>query len=659
MKISGEYSRPRSFSEFLPRGPAMAAAILVLLLTPSSAFARGKPQIVQHEASFLEQSVVIVLQWQSPNPVVRVTAHVGGQKQVVEVDPYDNRRNQDGYWGEVTVEVQAGQPSGTDGIPYILQVEDDLRQKSERIKGKVRVAAARPPEGAEDTWGRQHLERPGLPGPGGQPPPYGTQPPPYGGGQYPPYGGGQYPPYGEGQYPPYGAGPTIQLIDVSVYGGQVTITLQAFDQSGLQLITFRIYDMAGALLQEQQIPPQGPEFYGPTEPITLPPGNYRVSAQAVGSSGTPSPEDIRDFVVGNEGTVAVEPPAGTVEGYPESSWDIPQDQWGGEPGAVLPGEESAIPSVEEPVGQLQKEESGTQEAEKVSETGSEKPAETEPGTTAQQETPPEGTAGIGRLPPRKPVVPLKPVAPLKPVLPMKPVAEKGSTTPAGDPGGTGKTDPGGTARLTLPPLIPRGTITIPSPKGTGPGVTVKLPAGGEAPAIEIPGKGTIVASTTTVRPVELKNDGHVADRPAKPFGEVVAGDEIAAVLGPMPQPFRVIGVSVLCTGPPAPGSLTLKIYEDVPGKNFPGKLLYSAKADSKQAGSSQVALDLSGRTVVVPAGRVWIAVRHKRAGLPGVAIDADGPAAGRNWLYRAGRWQEFGALKIAGDAVIRAAVIPR
>ena len=34
----------------------------------------------------------------------------------------------------------AGQPSGTDGIPYFLQVEDDLREKSERIKGKVRVA---------------------------------------------------------------------------------------------------------------------------------------------------------------------------------------------------------------------------------------------------------------------------------------------------------------------------------------------------------------------------------------------------------------------------------------------------------------------------------------------------------------------------------------
>lgn len=324
-------------------------AFMVLVLAGTAALAREKPRIVRHEASYLDQMVVIILQWQSPNPVVRITAFVGNRKQEVKVDEYDNRRNQDGYWGEVTVEVPAAPSATPDAIPYILQVEDDLRQKSERISGRARVAAASPPERADDGWGRQHLEGTGVPGQtrtGGQPvPPGGGQYPPYGEGQYPPNSEGQYPPYGEGQYPPNGTGPTIQLIDVSVYGGQVRFTFQAFDETGLRKITYRVFDVSGSVVQERQIPSQGQEFTGPTEALPLAPGTYRVTVQAVGASGNASPEETRDFIVDESGSGAQ--PDGSIPGESGGAWDHQQGEAGGESGAGEYVGETIDPEVRE------------------------------------------------------------------------------------------------------------------------------------------------------------------------------------------------------------------------------------------------------------------------------------------------------------------------
>lgn len=106
--------------------------------------AAGKPDVIRHEATFMENTVNMHIEWQSPNPVVMVKISIANKQQDIKVDPYDNKRNRDGYAGEVNVTV------GLDWVPnqpfsYIIQLEDELRIKSDLARGKVRIAAAQQP----------------------------------------------------------------------------------------------------------------------------------------------------------------------------------------------------------------------------------------------------------------------------------------------------------------------------------------------------------------------------------------------------------------------------------------------------------------------------------------------------------------------------------
>jgi hypothetical protein len=85
------------------------------------------------------------IEWQSPNPIVAVRISVGNKQQDIKVDPYDNRRNPSGYAGEVTVTI------GLDWTPYqpfnyVIQLEDELRMKSELVTGKVKVPPLQQPQ---------------------------------------------------------------------------------------------------------------------------------------------------------------------------------------------------------------------------------------------------------------------------------------------------------------------------------------------------------------------------------------------------------------------------------------------------------------------------------------------------------------------------------
>ncbi len=115
----------------------------LILFVSKTLFAAGKPDVTRHEATFMESTVNMHIEWQSPNPVVMVRITIANKQQEVKVDPYDNKRNRDGYAGEVNVTV------GLDWVPsqpfnYVIQLEDELRIKSPLVKGKVRIASTQP-----------------------------------------------------------------------------------------------------------------------------------------------------------------------------------------------------------------------------------------------------------------------------------------------------------------------------------------------------------------------------------------------------------------------------------------------------------------------------------------------------------------------------------
>ena len=114
--------------------------LFIVMFYSQSLPAAGKPDVTRHEASFLESAVNLHIEWQSPNPVVLIKISVVNIQKEIKVDPYDNKRNRDGYAGEVNVTLGLDR----DRIPrqpftYVIQLEDELRMKSPLVTGKVNV----------------------------------------------------------------------------------------------------------------------------------------------------------------------------------------------------------------------------------------------------------------------------------------------------------------------------------------------------------------------------------------------------------------------------------------------------------------------------------------------------------------------------------------
>lgn len=464
------------------RCKVLMLSVLPFLLTASLSFGGEKPQIVRYDANYLDRALVLTVHWQSPNPVTLVRAYVGNLKKELKVDEYDNKRNQDGYGGEATIELKVEPGQYQDSIPYLLQVEDDLRQKSDQVAGKLKVVQTRLGDQPDDAWGREHLK--GFPAAG---PPSGAISLP--GEAYPPGGvvapggpmpaGGAMPPgtpgYGGA---PYGTGPVIERILLNrVRPGHITFSISAFDQGGLREITIRIYDMAGGFVAERPIRNLGQSnWQGDTEAIQLNPGTYRARAEVTGGSGTAS-QDLSD-------PFTIDAANGQAVGYPAT-----------------------------------------------------------------------------------------------------------------------------------------------------------------------PGAGTAA-------PRPLQNDNYYPGSPAAPATQVAPGDEIAAVLGPVERPFRIVKLGFQCAGTPNTGSFGIRIYEDG-GTEIPGRLLFEGNLGQGQCIESVFPeIDLSAQNIVVSAGNVRVSLQHLHSGSPAVAVDGDGISQyGRNWFFHGGRWQEFSALGIRGDAVIRVTVV--
>jgi len=127
---------------------SLAILSIVSLIIFGTSQAAGKTDVTRHEAYFLESVVNVHIEWQSPNPVVLVKISVAGVEKEIKIDAYDNKRNRDGYAGEINVNL------GLDRIPrqpftYVIQLEDELRIKSPLVTGKVDVPQTKQPGGRQ------------------------------------------------------------------------------------------------------------------------------------------------------------------------------------------------------------------------------------------------------------------------------------------------------------------------------------------------------------------------------------------------------------------------------------------------------------------------------------------------------------------------------
>lgn len=291
--------------------------LLFLACLPGRLPAAELPDVVRHEAQYLDGAVSVTVEWQSANPVTKVRVTAGREQKETPVDEFDNRRNPQGYQGEVTVQVPFYQLSGQAVIPYLIQLEDDTHQKSALVNGRITVPVAAvsspyPSPPRDDNWGRENIRTGMVLGP---------QPP------------------GEARagdmidkllvvMDRFDTAPGIDEIKVNLHGpDNVSFTTRASDDKGLREVRFRIVDGRGQLVGFQSLTDLGKVWQGTSQTFTLGGGSFRVIAQAIDSAGNTSKEQGAPFVL---------------RGEPR---ELPQLQ---EAGAIAPGPASPQPTAAYP-----------------------------------------------------------------------------------------------------------------------------------------------------------------------------------------------------------------------------------------------------------------------------------------------------------------------
>jgi hypothetical protein len=242
------------------------AVFLLSLITGNVAYA-GKPEIISHDAQYLDRQINVNLQWQSSESVISVRVAAGKEIKEIKVDPYDNKKNRLGYSGEVNVVLQFEPGASQNSIPYTIQLVDEDGLKSAMIMGKVAVPLLTPAAREEDQWGKEKLT--------------------------------------SSQQsvqkdmieqlrqvaqdlavPPY-------LHDITVNNpgsGTVTFRTKATHSVALREINFRVFDVGNKPIDSQQISTTGKMWEGTSKDFSLSAGNYFVIAQALDGKGNTSQE---------------------------------------------------------------------------------------------------------------------------------------------------------------------------------------------------------------------------------------------------------------------------------------------------------------------------------------------------------------------------------
>lgn len=131
---------------------------VVSLVWAAAAWAATRPVITSHSPQYTDGALVVTVQWQSENPVIRATLSAGQEQKTVKLDD-DNRRIPGGYTGEAVITVPVQRPMGSDQMFYSLQLEDEYRLKSELVQGRLTMPKQTMPGipgsmPVDDGWGQ-------------------------------------------------------------------------------------------------------------------------------------------------------------------------------------------------------------------------------------------------------------------------------------------------------------------------------------------------------------------------------------------------------------------------------------------------------------------------------------------------------------------------
>jgi hypothetical protein len=218
--------------------------------------------------------------------VAKVRVIAGREQKEAPVDEFDNRRNPQGYQGDITVQLPLYLQPGQGTIPYAIQLEDDTRLKSPLVSGSVTLTHAaaspyqQPPR--EDNWGRENIKTGTMLGP--QPPATARA--------------GDMIDKLLVVMDRFDTAPGIDEVTVNPHGpDNVSFSTKASDDKGLREIRFRVLDGRGLLVGFQSLTNLGKVWQGTSQTFTLGGGSFRVVVQAIDTAGNTSKEQGATFAL--------------------------------------------------------------------------------------------------------------------------------------------------------------------------------------------------------------------------------------------------------------------------------------------------------------------------------------------------------------------------
>lgn len=153
--------------------------------------------------------------------------------------------------------------------------------------------------------------------------------------------------------------------------------------------------------------------------------------------------------------------------------------------------------------------------------------------------------------------------------------------------------------------------------------------------------------------VEVGNDGWLSGGIAAFQGGFAAGEIAAVRLTPaVPFPCSVTGVRFLFGGSGGARAVKVHVWEDAAGTDAPGAELYVGTHQVTASNDFLQGIDLTAAGISV-SGPFRVGIEFTQGGLPSVARDGDGIAAGRNSILSGG-WFKAETLGVTGDWIIRA-----